>query len=114
MLLIARARAYINKGRWVADCPQPYCNSALALDLGQTQFACRDPLCRVLSEVEWPANADELFSALRERPNPDDRDWAPAGHRQAFATGFPEGQTAAELRDETRYLEGRSSGLDRA
>lgn len=97
------ARAYVNYGRWVADCPTG-CGSALALinedgDLMHV-YACIE--CHALSTVDWPANAEEIWEALQERPYPRVRNWFPASHELALRTGLPHGQTPNDLREEAR------------
>lgn len=94
-----RAQAYVNRGLWVADCPADD-GGALAIKPRQAIFAC--PQCRVVMPLEWPRDAVWLWDALLERPNPQSRNWAPAGHRQAMATNHPDGQSVADLVAETR------------
>lgn len=103
LLRPALARAYVNHGRWVADCPQPYCYNAEPLQPGQWMFQCTDTACLVMSEVEWPSpmEAHNIWKALLERPNPANRNWFPAGHPLAEAAGKPHGLTAAQLAQET-------------
>ncbi len=98
LILPAKALAYVNFGRWVADCPQN-CGSALELRPGMTMFPC--PECKVVSEVEWPADADGIWEALGERPAPRNRNWFPRGHELAIRAGVPHGQTVKQLREET-------------
>lgn len=98
------ARAYVNWGRWVADCPQN-CGSALSLESGQATFHCSE--CHSLSVIEWPENMGEIMDALAERPVPRTRNWFPASHDLALRFGLPHGQTARQLREE-----GRENGVD--
>lgn len=98
LLRPAQARAYVNFGRWVADCPQD-CGAALKLDPGQTMFPC--PECHSISEVEWPADPDAIWEALEKRPAPKNRNWFPEGHELAIRARLPHGQTAAQLDAET-------------
>ncbi|NUT53677.1 MAG: hypothetical protein HOV94_41270 [Saccharothrix sp.] len=101
-MLQTTAYAYCNIGRWIADCPRPHCSNAIALEPKQTSFHCGGhDGCKTIAPVEWPSDIDEISEALLARPVPATRNWAPAGHWQAIVTGFPEGQTAAELRAET-------------
>lgn len=96
------AYAYCNIGRWVADCPRPHCNNAIALEPRQTTYHCGGvDGCQIVAPIVWPAEADDIWEALAERPVPATRNWAPAGHWQAVVTGFPGGQTASDLRAET-------------
>lgn len=94
------AVAYVNHGRWVADCPRRYCNSAMALDPLQVLFRCEGG-CGLAVEITWPEQAADIFLALDLRPVPATRNWAPAGHRQAVSTGFPDGQSLQDLYAET-------------
>ena len=93
-----RTRAYVNHGRWIADCVRPYCANAEMVTRGQGQMRCSN--CHLGQVVQWPADATPISQVLARRPVPQTRNWAPPGHRQAFASGFPEGQTVAELVDE--------------
>ena len=74
-----RVLAFVNWGRWVADCA--VCPSAMALQPGQTRFVCGDQLCGAEAEIDWPASeqldvatVDQLLGA---RPNPRNRNWHP-------------------------------------
>lgn len=98
-IITNRARAYVNWGRWIADCPIE-CGGALKLNPGEAIFAC--PECRAISEVEWPSNAQEIWDELETRPIPKTRNWFPSGHALALRAGVPHGQSVQELRDETR------------
>jgi hypothetical protein len=103
-----QAVAYVNCGRWVADCPRPHCNNAIALTSQprQTMYHCAgEDGCHVIAEVNWPNDADEIWDALQQRPVPATRNWAPAGHRQAVACGVPDGQTVSDLHAETKAHE---------
>lgn len=96
------ARAIVNHGRWIAECPDPNCYNAMALEPKEATFHCGGlGGCRLIAPLEWPANADEIWEALAERPDPRTRNWAPTGHRQAIVDGLPEGQSVNELRSET-------------
>jgi Fe2+ or Zn2+ uptake regulation protein len=102
-LITTRARAYVNFGRWVAECPY-LCGSAMQLEPHETHLRCTE--CLTISEIEWPPNADEIWQALEERRAPRNRNWFPAGHELALRAGCPHGQTVEELRQETRDHEG--------
>lgn len=97
------AVAYINHSRWVADCPRPYCGNAEKLSPRQKTVHCSN--CLLVASVSWPADPDGIWEALADRPVPQTRNWAPAGHRQAIACGHPDGQTVTDLIDETREHE---------
>lgn len=102
-LITNRARAYINFGRWVADCPSD-CGSALQLQPGQTLFPCEE--CRRFAEIDWPDDPDGLWEALQRRPAPRNRNWFPSGHVLALKAGLPHGQSVQDLIDETAEHEG--------
>lgn len=96
--LARNARAYINYGRWIADCPTG-CKSAEQLEAHQSLFCCHE--CKAMAPVEWPPNPEELWEALADRPK-GNRNWFPADHELALAFGAPHGQTPTQLREETR------------
>lgn len=100
----AKARAYVNFGRWVADCPTE-CGCALELKPGMPLFAC--PECKVISHVEWPPDPDGIWEALLKRPAPKTRNWYPHGHELAIRAHIPHGQTVKDLEDETLEHVGR-------
>lgn len=103
LLKPARARAYVNFGRWIADCPLE-CGSALALTPSQESFHC--PECHAVSLVEWPTNPDKIWDALQERPARRNQNWFPKNHTLAVRAGCPHGQTVKELKDETEENRG--------
>jgi hypothetical protein len=94
-----RTQAYMYSGQWVADCCYPDCYNTQALISGAMWYHCCN--CRHVAEVDWPVDAEQIDAALAIRPVPGTRNWAPAGHRQAIQCGFPEGQTVADLVEET-------------
>lgn len=113
MLATLVARAYVSWGRWVASCPNPDCESAeevhpwLGYQCGhrncrhtgrERTFMCS--ACRLVAPIEWPPNADELWSALEERPKVENRNWFPAEHELALRWGVPHGQSVNDLRRE--------------
>lgn len=101
-LITTRALARVNHGRWIADCPRPYCNNAMKLEPRQAMFHCGGQGgCRLAAAVEWPADADGIWEALTERPVPGTRNWYPPGHEEALRMGLAHGQSPAELRTET-------------
>lgn len=97
------ARAYVNLGRWVADCPKE-CGYALALSPRQGMFHCGE--CQHLCSVAWPHNADQIWEALAVRELPINRNWFPAGHDLAVRAGLPEGQSVKDLNEETAEHQG--------
>lgn len=85
-----KAAAYVNHGRWVADCPSEFCNGAVAVTPGQP-FLCGSCLnidigCRYRM-IEWPHERGAIEAALSERPVPEVANWLP-------------GETARDLRNE--------------
>lgn len=100
-IITTNARAYVNFGRWIADCPLD-CGNAMALQPRQTTFCCQTSGgCGHIASVEWPEDADGIWEALEERRAPKNRNWFPKSHPLALKAGCPNGQTAQELRDET-------------
>lgn len=80
------ARAYVNHGAWVADCPVPYCTGAEHAGIrwgevgriaeradGTGAMSCK--ACGWLGPVEWPAERRELETLLMQRPDPRTRNW---------------------------------------
>ena len=88
-------RAYVNHGRWVADCVREFCNNAMRLEPRQAAYRCSN--CGLDAAIEWPADADEIWRVLERRPVPQTRNWFPAGHDLAVRAGCPHGQTVADL-----------------
>jgi hypothetical protein len=76
-LLILRGlvHARVNWGRWIADCPSPFCRSALAVAPGTPAFTCED--CGADGEIQWPDRVDDISRMLAFRPNPVNRNWEP-------------------------------------
>jgi hypothetical protein len=94
----SNAAAYLNWGRWVADCPDG-CNSAERFDPGQDAFVCSN--CGCVAPVAWPDNPAGIWSVLGLRILERHRNWYPAGHPVAVAAGIPHGQTVTDLMAET-------------
>jgi hypothetical protein len=73
------AYAEINRGIWIARCPQPYCDNAVALVLGAPMMLChgdRDACLRE-SPVVWPRDPLAIAALLAMRPAPKTRNWLP-------------------------------------
>ncbi len=74
--------AYINHGKWVADCGNPHCHNARALDYGQ-DFICIDEVhgdaCGFAFDVAWPPpeEATRICAVLAYRPDRATRNWRP-------------------------------------
>ena len=90
-----QADAYVNHGRWLADCTRLGCANAEALEPRQTVLHCSN--CHQITGVSWPEDADEITRVLGVRPVPQTRNWAPANHRQAVDCRLADGQTVADL-----------------
>ena len=86
----SRAVAYVNHGRWVADCPSEYCRSAMAVTPGH-MFMCGGCLNVEIGSryrmIEWPQERGAIEEALAARPVPEVANWRP-------------GETTRHLRDE--------------
>jgi hypothetical protein len=98
-IITTRARAYVNHGRWIADCPDE-CGGATMLDPRQNYIVCGN--CKGLSTVEWPADPDGITEALDERRNAQNRNWYPKGHPVALRARCPHGQSVDDLIAETK------------
>ena len=102
------ALAYLNWGRWVADCPEPGCQDARAVyhpvtGQRQTEDVCANGHHFV---IEMPPTSLEaqLVAAVEERANDADRSWYPKGHKRATLAGLPTGQSVKELVDEGKQV----------
>jgi hypothetical protein len=102
LLTPAQARAYVNHGRWIAECPRN-CGGALSLTPRQTSYHCDE--CKWIGGVEWPDNADEIMEALEQRVVPRTRNWFPRDHDLAIRSNAPHGQTVKQLIEETEQNE---------
>ena len=67
--------AYFNHGRWVVDCPRPYCGSA-ALAEESTMFRCSE--CHHVAGVVWSEDRHVIEELMAARPDPATRNWTPA------------------------------------
>lgn len=74
------ATAYVNQGRWVADCPQAGCGGALALVRSARGFLCGNCLNVACGSryrpLVWPADRDEIEDVLAVRLLPEDANWS--------------------------------------
>jgi len=61
--------------RWIADCPAPYCRSALQLRRFEPFFRCWD--CGAGADIVWPSNLEDIERLLMMRPDPIARNWFP-------------------------------------
>ncbi len=94
----AQVLAYVNHGRWMADCPE--CRTGLSLPRGEhvspsmmvrvggpviqvkprwvldtSNPSC--PICDLPVKVMWPKDADLIDAALEPRPRLVNRNWRP-------------------------------------
>jgi hypothetical protein len=79
-----RALAYVNWGRWVADCPRPFCPNAEHFGRssnghlgGLTGNSFRCSHCGLRCDADWPPNVDDIDYLLSQRPVPGTRNWRP-------------------------------------
>lgn len=126
---VRRARAYVLRGHWVADCParcgqtqwvfrghKNYegfpCHCVGGGALREPQWYCRN--CHVIGEIEWPSGTlmDEVMDPLLLRPDPGTRNWYPRDHELAVRCGIPHGQTPDDLRAENVEHGVRANGGD--
>lgn len=93
------AIAYVNEGRWLADCPTTGCAGAMLL-LEDAPFMCGACFNAAAGyryrPVEWPARSDHqaIEAILVERPAPQTRNWT---GRARAAWGKAEGETIEDL-----------------
>jgi hypothetical protein len=112
-----KALAYLNYGRWVADCPQ--CNDARLVyhpDTGERQSTDRC-INGHLIEFEMPSPGAEraLTEALDGRREAT-KTWHPPGHARAEAAGLPVGEPVQNVRarTEAEIAEAQSEQEERA
>jgi len=81
--------AYVNHGRWVADCPE--CGGGVGAWPANLEGACLD--CGHVYGVTFPAGCDRAEEILRSRP-PQNRHWRP-----------DHGETLTDLATENQMME---------
>lgn len=102
------AVAYVNHGRWVADCPRPggLCLSAEWLDNPaeplRWRFQCTN--CGYGADIAWPREAAGIEEVLGKRPVPQTRNWFPHDHPRAIRSGTEHGLTPDHLRQQNRAM----------
>lgn len=73
------AFAYVNHGRWVADCPTNSCGGALVLLAAAQGFLCVNCLNIEVANryrpVIWPEDSDVIAAALEARLLPEQANW---------------------------------------
>lgn len=109
-----RTVAYLNHGRWVADCPVEGCGDALALypevgaDAQRRPILSAEPVYTQTDtqghrfQIDAPPDdmRARIETAVADRPEPN-RNWLPEGHR--WSALYPTGQSVAELQEETAH-----------
>ncbi len=72
----------VNGGRWLVQCPSPYCSGAQYASKNDRRFFCID--CLNVDQggawlrVKWPADPAAIEAALDARPHLTTRNWLPA------------------------------------
>jgi hypothetical protein len=70
------AYAYANYGRWVSDCPRPWCTNAMQVERGQAMFECLGPdSCGRTAPIVWPPDPAAIEAILAVRPANAVRNW---------------------------------------
>ena len=98
------ALAYVNWGRWLAECPVPNCHDARLLMPEDLSITCANGH---MSPVQWPGGAPgskvvgQITAALADRPEMSTRAWFPAGQPFGQALGAPADQSPEDLIAET-------------
>lgn len=118
------SRAYLNYGRWVAECPESGCNDARLVY--EVDPRTGHPTGRRLAgdvcanghpfriEMPPPDVEAQIVAAVADRAEDGDKAWYPQGHPRALLTGRPHGQSPAELRAEGCEVAAfRAAGRDR-
>jgi hypothetical protein len=73
---VPHAVAYANHGRWVADCPRPWCTNAMQVWPGDEIFRCSGPdACGIVADLRWPADPAAIEVLLSARPLARNRNW---------------------------------------
>lgn len=107
-LITNTVQAYVNHGRWIAECCRPYCANAFKLEPRQPLFQCvGESGCGMTAVIDWPSNVDDIWEALLRRPVPATRNWIPVGHELAERFGLPAGQSPRDLLDEQAEMEAK-------
>lgn len=75
-LLLVGNHVRANWGRWVADCPAPWCLSAMQVWAGDRHTVCRD--CGTpIPDLIWPADPEGVEALLSQRPAVWTQNWHP-------------------------------------
>lgn len=115
------AVAYIDWGRWVANCPAPPCSNALKIQQGQEQWECRyqisdDPPtyggCGTRAPIDWPADPAAVMAPLLTLSEAD-RHWHPDDDRRREAQEKEQAETDAAMQTLLREHEQQQAELAR-
>jgi hypothetical protein len=72
------AKAYVNEGRWVVDCPCEGCSSAQLASFEEKLYFCADcgnaQVNHDYIPVTWPSQVEDIEAALAVRPK-ENRNW---------------------------------------
>jgi hypothetical protein len=103
---------YVNWGRMVVDCPAVGCKYSYLYE-GQPSRICDAPGdgCNASFQQIAQENLLELLAELSRRPNEKNRNWYPVGHRIAEESGYPMGQSVADLAAEYE-MQVTGNGMD--
>lgn len=75
-LLPAGHHVRVNWSRWIADCPDPFCGSAMRVRPGDESTRCLD--CgATMGPLIWPPDPDGIETILAMRPDAYTRNWLP-------------------------------------
>lgn len=102
-----KALAYLNHGRWVAECPTLGCTDARLVyevnpqtglptgrQLGEDVCAKGHPFAIVMPPAQLEA---QIMAAVADRVDDADKAWYPKDHVRAKLAGLPTGQSVADL-----------------
>jgi hypothetical protein len=75
-----RVLARVDWGRWIVDCPHPYCRDALTFDplnSPPSLYVCWN--CGTRADIGWPPDqlVRDIERLLMMRPDPATRNWNP-------------------------------------
>lgn len=95
------APAYVNHGRWVVNCQ---CGAGVRIAPPEPNVRCRD--CHTIITPEYPPDWKSGNVVLRNRPNPQNRNWIPS-LEAAVTLGTDKAETVDDL-----ARENHAHGLD--
>lgn len=87
VILGPKVVAYVNHGRWVADCLTPYCGGARVINPDHNPFWC--VYCGQSYLVEWPAELQAIATILEQRPLAQNQNFHPLDHVRLHPTTSP-------------------------